>query len=60
VQSILHLITYTAKMGPSGFFKGFVPAFVRLGPHTILLFLILEQLRANFGYLPETDIENEG
>lgn len=44
---------YTAKLGPAGFFKGFVPAFVRLGPHTILLFLFLEQLRRNFGYLPE-------
>jgi dicarboxylate transporter 10 len=51
-KNIFHLITYTAKLGPSGFFKGFVPAFVRLGPHTVLLFLFLEQLRLNFGYFP--------
>lgn len=38
-----------AKNGPFGFFKGFVPAFVRLGPHTILTFLFFEQLRLNFG-----------
>lgn len=37
--------------GPSAFFKGFVPAFVRLGPQTILTFLLLEQLRLNFGYV---------
>lgn len=30
---------YTAKLGPGAFFKGFVPAFVRLAPHTILLFV---------------------
>jgi dicarboxylate transporter 10 len=34
-----------AKVGPSGFFKGFTPAFVRLGPHTILTFVFLEQLK---------------
>ncbi|XP_057650894.1 mitochondrial dicarboxylate carrier [Diorhabda carinulata] len=46
------IILYTAKLGPLGFFKGYIPAFVRLAPHTILLFLILEQLRLNFGFLP--------
>nr|CAD7202574.1 unnamed protein product [Timema douglasi] len=30
---------------------GYVPAFVRLGPHTILTFVFLEQLRKNFGFL---------
>ncbi|CAL8122927.1 unnamed protein product [Orchesella dallaii] len=52
-RNIWHLVLYTAKLGPAGFFKGFVPAFVRLGPHTILLFLFLEQFRKHFGYLPE-------
>lgn len=46
------LITFTAKQGPMAFFKGFVPAFVRLGPHTILTFIFLEQIRQNFGVLP--------
>lgn len=49
-NGMLDLIRYTAKLGPMGFFKGYVPAFVRLGPQTILTFLILEQLRLNFGY----------
>lgn len=40
---------YTAQLGPLGFFKGYVPAFLRLGPQTILTFLLLEQLRLNFG-----------
>lgn len=46
------LIVHTAKLGPLGFFKGYVPAFIRLGPHTIFTFLFLEQLRLNFGYFP--------
>ena len=49
---LLHIISHTAKLGPMGFFKGFVPAFVRLGPHTVITFLLLEQLRLNFGTLP--------
>jgi len=57
-KSILHLVTHTAKLGPSGFFKGFIPAFIRLGPHTVLLFIILEQLRKNFGYLPPSVKDN--
>ena len=31
-------------------FQGFVPAFVRLGPHTVLTFLFFEQIRLNLGY----------
>lgn len=38
-----------ASAGPMGFFKGFLPAFVRLGPHTILTFLFFEQLRLRWG-----------
>lgn len=51
-NGLFGIIAHTAKLGPMGFFKGFVPAFVRLGPHTILLFLFLEQLRLNFGVAP--------
>lgn len=47
------IILYTAKLGPLGFFKGYVPAFVRLAPQTILTFVFLEQLRFNFGIFPE-------
>jgi dicarboxylate transporter 10 len=47
------IILYTAKLGPLGFFKGYVPAFVRLAPQTILTFVFLEQLRFNFGFLPQ-------
>lgn len=43
------VVVYTAKLGPLGFFKGYVPAFVRLGPQTILTFVFLEQLRQNLG-----------
>ena len=51
-KSPLELITTTAKQGPMTFYKGFVPAWVRLGPHTILTFIFYEQLRLRFGYLP--------
>ncbi|XP_033743482.1 mitochondrial dicarboxylate carrier-like [Pecten maximus] len=42
-----------AKNGPQGFFKGFIPAFVRYGPHTVFIFIFLEQIRQNFGDDPE-------
>lgn len=51
-SSLFAIIGHTAKLGPMGFFKGFVPAFVRLGPHTVLTFILLEQLRLNFGHQP--------
>ena len=35
-------------------FQGFLPAFVRLGPQTIITFLLFEQLRMNFGYVKVT------
>lgn len=50
--NLFAIVAHTAKLGPMGFFKGFIPAFVRLGPHTILTFIMLEQLRLNFGYWP--------
>ncbi|XP_006824244.1 mitochondrial dicarboxylate carrier-like [Saccoglossus kowalevskii] len=49
-RGIGHCIMVTAKLGPMAFYKGFVPAFVRLAPHTILTFIFFEQLRKNFGY----------
>ncbi|KAI1307971.1 Mitochondrial dicarboxylate carrier [Halotydeus destructor] len=44
-------------LGPMGFFRGYVPAFVRLAPHTILMFVFFEQLRMTFGYLPVKKID---
>ncbi|CAG2162587.1 unnamed protein product [Oppiella nova] len=37
------------QSGLMGFFKGYVPAFIRLAPQTILTFVFLEQLRIRFG-----------
>ena len=31
------------------FLQGFIPAFVRLGPQTVLTFLFFEQIRLRFG-----------
>ena len=33
--------------------QGYIPAFVRLGPQTILTFVFFEQLRINFGTIPK-------
>ncbi|KAH1016005.1 mitochondrial dicarboxylate carrier [Dendroctonus ponderosae] len=52
-SSVGAIILHTAKLGPMGFFKGYVPAFVRLAPQTILTFVFLEQMRLNFGFLPQ-------
>ncbi|XP_017104299.2 mitochondrial dicarboxylate carrier-like [Drosophila bipectinata] len=57
-RNMLHIIHHTAKLGPLGFYKGFVPAFLRLGPYTVLLFVFMEQLRLYFGYLPEDKEED--
>ena len=37
--------------GIFGFFKGYVPSFIRLGPQTILTFVFMEQIRQRFGIL---------
>ncbi|XP_071796527.1 mitochondrial dicarboxylate carrier-like [Asterias amurensis] len=49
-KNILDCVWQTAKVGPLGFYKGFVPAFVRLAPQTILTFMFFEQLRMKFGF----------
>lgn len=38
-----------AATGYSAFYKGFIPAFTRLGPQTILTFVFFEQFRMRFG-----------
>lgn len=43
-ESIVSLITrITAKEGLGWVFKGWVPSFIRLGPHTVATFMFLEQ-----------------
>lgn len=54
-KGILHLIVSTGKEGPLAFFKGYIPAFVRLAPHTILTFVFLEQLRMRFGAIKPSE-----
>ncbi|CAL1686636.1 unnamed protein product [Lasius platythorax] len=53
-KNLMELFLYTAKLGPLAFFKGYVPAFIRLAPQTILTFVFLEQLRYNFGFYPQS------
>ncbi|NXE56543.1 DIC protein, partial [Casuarius casuarius] len=48
-RGVSHCAMETAKLGPLAFYKGFVPAAIRLIPHTILTFVFLEQLRKYFG-----------
>lgn len=52
-NGVMGCFFYTAKLGPTAFFKGLVPAFIRLAPHTILMLVFFEQLRLNFGYIPQ-------
>lgn len=56
-KGILDCCMYTAKMGLGSFYKGFIPAFVRLAPQTVLTFIFFEQLRMNFGYFAITGKE---
>ncbi|XP_042360574.1 mitochondrial dicarboxylate carrier isoform X2 [Plectropomus leopardus] len=45
---VLHCLTETARLGPKAFYKGLLPAAIRLVPHTVFTFIILEQLRQHF------------
>lgn len=46
---VMHCLRETATLGPLAFYKGLVPAGIRLIPHTVLTFIFLEQLKNNFG-----------
>ncbi|ETE70362.1 Mitochondrial dicarboxylate carrier, partial [Ophiophagus hannah] len=48
-RGVMHCAVETAKLGPLAFYKGLVPAGIRLVPHTVLTFVFLEQLRKYFG-----------
>ena len=41
-RMMIHMVE---NEGVTSLFKGWVPAFVRLGPHTIVTFLVIEQLK---------------
>ena len=47
-NSVFKVIRDTAKEGPLAFYKGFVPAWIRLSPQTILTWVFLEKLRLIF------------
>ncbi|KTF93655.1 hypothetical protein cypCar_00029960 [Cyprinus carpio] len=49
IAGVIHCLTETAKLGPLAFYKGLVPAGIRLIPHTVLTFVFLEQLKKYFG-----------
>ncbi|KAH8257853.1 hypothetical protein KR038_002133 [Drosophila bunnanda] len=44
-----------AQQGPLAFYRGFVPALIRVSPNTIITFMLYEQARLHFGYLPVKD-----
>ena len=59
IPGALDIVRFTFREGgPLAFYKGYVPAFVRLGPHTVLTFLFLEQLKKNFGHVRQETSEN--
>ncbi|KAF9971443.1 Mitochondrial dicarboxylate transporter [Actinomortierella ambigua] len=41
-QMLVHIVK---TEGPQAMFKGWLPAFLRLGPHTIVTFIVLERLK---------------
>ncbi|GAA6058388.1 hypothetical protein JCM3770_006109 [Rhodotorula araucariae] len=51
-ESIGHVVATLFKHeGPAGFFKGWTPAWIRLSPNTIIVFLTLENLKKGVDYL---------
>jgi dicarboxylate transporter 10 len=54
-QSLLGLLRgIYRKEGFSWIFRGWVPSFIRLGPHTILTFLFLDEHKKIYRYLRST------
>ena len=51
-QIIFYLLNIFMEPDKYFLFQGYIPAFVRLGPQTILTFVFFEQLRMNFGTIP--------
>jgi len=49
-KSVMHCAKVLGQDGFMGFYKGFIPAWIRLSPQTIITWLILEQLRRAFPY----------
>ncbi|KAJ3724253.1 mitochondrial carrier domain-containing protein [Lentinula guzmanii] len=51
-DSVLDILkTSLQKEGPKFLFKGWTPAFIRLGPNTVLLFVFYEQLKKGWSTL---------
>lgn len=46
-------ITYMMRFGFRGLFRGITPSLLRMIPQTIIMFLLYEQLRIQFGYYEE-------
>ncbi|XP_020806747.1 mitochondrial dicarboxylate carrier isoform X1 [Drosophila serrata] len=44
-----------AQQGPLAFYRGFIPALIRVSPNTIITFILYEQARLRFGYLEPED-----
>lgn len=45
-ESVIQILTHALqKEGPGFMFRGWVPSFVRLGPNTIITFLVVEELK---------------
>ncbi|KAI8036897.1 mitochondrial dicarboxylate carrier isoform X1 [Drosophila gunungcola] len=44
-----------ARQGPLAFYRGFIPALMRVSPNTIITFVLYEQARLRFGYLRPDD-----
>lgn len=45
-EGVLHILKTAMKTeGPAFMFRGWLPSFVRLGPNTIITFLVVEQLK---------------
>lgn len=42
--------------GITSFFKGWTPAFIRLGPQTIITFVVLEQFKTWYDMLQERQL----
>jgi len=54
------IIKVAKKEGFFKLWKGFTPYYFRLGPHTVLTFIFLEQMNANYKYYVLGDTTSKG
>ncbi|KAH1016011.1 hypothetical protein HUJ04_007299 [Dendroctonus ponderosae] len=50
-RGVIDCIRYTASLGTSALYRGFVPSAIRIAPMTVIVYICFDQLTRKFGYI---------